>query len=181
MAKKSPAKNPIKERKVDPESFYTKTEGICNQPPEEKKFNLSTKRKEAPVHEEKVITHEEPIPQPFDSEDYKKKENKTLEKKGSDVRVYNKSSVNMLIVVLIGVIIVFGLFFVWSVSNDKFKTDFTCPDCTCEQPELSCPEVIIPDCNCNQNFTCVSANNSDIINAINNLNVSSVIPVNSSS
>lgn len=180
MAKKPQAKKSIKERKINPESFYTNTEGICNHPPEEKKFNLSIERKDVPVHKEKVIIREEPIPQPFDSKDYKKKENKNLEEKGSNVRVYNKNSVNILILILIGVIIVFGLFFVWSVSNDKFKTDFTCPDCKCEQADLYCPPFDAPDCICDQNLTCATVNNSDIIDAINNLNISFVDPGNSS-
>ena len=168
MVKKNPAKK-TKEKRVDPNAFYVKPEGEYHQPPKSRKLNISDKVKE------KVITREEPIPTPFNEKKYKEKANRKLEDVGAGVRVYHKSSVNMLITVLIGVIIVFGLFFVWSVSNDKFKTDFTCPDLTCEKAELSCPApALIPDCVCSQNFTCATVNNSDIINAINNLNISSV-------
>lgn len=170
--KKSQKRSPVKEHKVDPNSFYRKPEGIYDLPKNKTKLNVIDKVDELPRIPEKVITGEQPIPKPFDQEKYKKKANDNLEDMGAGVRVYNKSSVNLLIAILIGVMIVFGLFFVWSVSNDKFKTDFDCPDCKCEQADLSCPAPAkIPDCVCSQNFTCASPNNTKIIDAINNITI----------
>jgi len=169
------------EKKIDPKTFCIKPEGEYVHPEKKRKLSISSKLQNPPTPVEKNITEEAPIPKPFDPKEYKTKENKKLEEEGSNLKVYNKNSYNLLLAVLIGVIIVFGLFFVWSVSNDKFKTDFDCPDCKCEQADLSCPTPApIPDCICSQNFTCGMVNNSDIVDAIKSLNISSVIPANSS-
>lgn len=169
-----PNKKHNEERKIDPKSFYTKTEGEHISPPEKRKLNISNKTKEPKKVIEKVIDRDEPIPKPFDSKEYQRRTNKNLEEKGANIRVYNKNSYNLILSILIGVIIVFGLFFVWSVSNDKFKADFTCPDCNCEQADLTCPDIVLPDFVCNQTLTCPVINNSDIINAISNLNISCI-------
>jgi len=171
MKKKIVKKKNTEERKIDPSSFYQKIGGRYYHDPNKTKINITNKSKEPLKTEEIISTIVEPIPKPFSQKDYKEKANKNLENIGANVRVYNKNSINLLASILIGVIIVFGLFFVWSVSNDKFKTDFDCPDCNCEKAELFCEAVKIPDCNCDQSFTCERANNSDIINAINNLNI----------
>jgi len=154
---------------INPNSFYQDINGIF-----EKKrgnVNLISKKREVPKSKDDIITKEEILPK-FDSESYKETANKTLEDIGAEVRVYKKSSYHILLAVLIGVIIIFGLYFSWSISNDKFKTDFNCPDCVCPQAELSCPAVEYPACNCNQNLSCPSFNNSEIIQAINNLTIS---------
>lgn len=165
------------EKEIDPTSFYEEMDGVYNHP--EKKINLRTKRDLEDIHRkkeaEKIINQEnkptEFMPSEFDPQKYKEKENKKLENLGSDVKVYSKSSHETLLIILIGVLVVFGLFFVWGVSNDKFKTDFICPNCTCHQASLNCPDIEHPDCICNQTLSCPEFNDTLIIDAINNLNI----------
>ena len=155
------------EYNINPNSFYKNIEGVYDHK-NKKKVNVFDKRKDLPKTPETYSNKEEMIPS-FDSKGYKEKANKTLQEIGADVRVYNQTSYHILISILIGVIVIFGLFMVWSVSHDKFKTDFTCPDCNCPKAELSCPAVQYPDCVCDQTFVCPEVNNSDIIDAINNI------------
>jgi hypothetical protein len=170
-------KKEIKEREINPSSFYIKPNGIYDLP---KKLSVGVKRDINEIKEREEIRREieqdkkpvEEFPVQFDSKGYKETANKKLEDIGANVRVYNKPFHDMLLVILIGVLVIFGLFFVWSVSNDKFKTDFTCPDCNCPKAQLSCPEVDLstikqPACICNQ--TCPVYNDSAIIDAINNI------------
>jgi len=160
------------EKEINPNTFYKKIEGVYHHDPAKRKLNLTDKKKELPKLKETVVDREEPIPELFDSKRYKETANKTLDDIGAGVRVYNKSSYTLLITVLIGVLVIFGLFFVWSVSNDKFKSDFTCPDCNCPKADLTCPAMEYPDCICDQTFTCPEINNSDIIDVLKNFTIS---------
>lgn len=166
------------EKEVDPNSFYEEIDGVYNHPKKDVSIKIKRsledirRKKEA----EKIINQEkkptEVMPPEFNPQEYKKRENKKLEDLGANVKVYSKSSHETLLIILIGVLVVFGLFFVWGVSNDKFKTDFTCPDCNCPQALLSCPNIEQPDCVCNQTLSCPEFNDTSIIDAINNLNMS---------
>ncbi len=166
------------EKEIDPNSFYEEIDGVYSHP--KKDVNIKMKRSLEEIHRkkeaEKITKQEnkpaEIMPPKFDSEQYKSKANKKLEEAGSNVRVYNRAHYNTILIILIGVIVIFGLFFVWSVSNDKFKTDFTCPDCNCPQAQLSCPNIEQPACICNQTLSCPEFNDTSIIDAINNLNMS---------
>ena len=164
-----------KEKEINPNSFYKKIEGIYHHDPTKTKMNLMSKNKEPPKVQDTIVAREEEIPKLFDSKSYKKTANKNLEEIGADVRVYNKNY-SLVLSILIGVIVIFGLFFVWSVSNDKFKTDFTCPDCNCQFPPPSecppCPNIEQPDCICNQTLLCPKFNDTGIIDAINNFSAS---------
>jgi hypothetical protein len=172
-------KKEIKEREIDPGSFYIKPNGIYNLP---KKLSVGTRRSVEDIQKREEIRRNieqenkpvETVPVQFDSKNYKETANKKLEDIGANVRVYNKPFHDTLLIILIGVIVIFGLFFVWSVANDKFKTDYSCPDCNCPQAQLSCPSVDLskitqPACICNQ--TCPVYNDSAIIDAINNLSI----------
>ena len=173
--KKIEKKNPEKE--IDPNSFYEEIDGVYDHP--KKDINIKMKRSLEDIQRkkdaDKIIKQEnkpaEVIPSEFDPQKYKEKENKRLEDLGADVKVYSKSSHETLLIILIGVLVVFGLFFVWGVSNDKFKTDFTCPDLSCPQALLSCPNIEQPACICNQTLSCPEFNDTSIIDAINNLNI----------
>jgi len=156
---------------INPDAFYKDVKGDYHHDKNKTKFNFIEKRKNNPSPKETVVNRSEQLPV-FDSKKYKEKANKKLKEFGSDVRVYNQSSYKMLISVLIGVIIIFGLFFVWSVSNDKFKTEFDCPDCNCPKAEVTCPSISYPDCVCDQTLSCPKVNNSDIIDALNNFSFS---------
>jgi len=176
-AKKKKIEKKKIEKEVDPNSFYEEIDGVYNHP--KKDINIKMKRSLEDIRRKKeaenIIKQEnkpvEVMPSEFDSQKYKEKENKKLENLGANVKVYRKSSHDTLLIVLIGVIVVFGLFFVWGVSNDKFKTDFTCPDLSCPQALLSCPNIEQPDCVCNQTLSCPEFNDTSIIDAINNLNI----------
>jgi len=177
-AKKKKIEKKKIEKEVDPNSFYEEIDGVYDHP--KKKINVKVKRSTEDLDKKKeankIIEQEkkpvEVMPSKFDSKQYKEKENKKLEDLGANVKVYSKSSHETLFIILIGVLVVFGLFFVWGVSNDKFKTDFTCPDCNCPQAQLSCPNIEQPDCVCNQTLSCPEFNDTSIIDAINNLNMS---------
>ena len=160
------------EHSIDPNTFYKNVEGVYHHDKAKKKLNFIDKKKSLPQLKETIVDREEPIPQLFDSQRYKENANKKLQEFGSEVRVYNKSSYNLILSVLIGVIVIFGLFFVWGVSTDKFKTDYNCPDCNCPQAQLTCPAVEHPDCICSQNLTCPTINNSDIIDVLKNFSIS---------
>ena len=175
--KRKKSKKESSEKKINPNSFYEKMDGVYNHP--KKDINIKIKRSSEEIHKrreaEKIIKQEEKpietIPPEFDQEQYKEEEPKIF---NPDVMAH-KSSHQALLVLLIGVLVIFGLFFVWSVSTDKFKTDFTCPDCECPQAQLSCPNIDIsqikqPACICNQ--TCPEFNDTEILDAISNLNIS---------
>lgn len=157
------------EKAKKPNDFYRKVDGETKEDPTKRKVNIVTKNQNPPAGPVKPESPAQPIPKPFDPQEYKKETNKKLESMGSPVKVYDKSSYNLLIAILIGVTIVFGLFFVWSVSADKFKGDMNCPSCVCEAPVVSCPATICPDCVCNEVFTCEKINESKIVDAINNI------------
>lgn len=169
------------EREIDPNSFYIKSNGVYDLP---KKLSIGVRRDVDDINRRNEVRREieqgnrsvEEIPVQFDSKGYKDSANKKLEDIGANVRVYNKQFHNTLLIILIGVIVIFGLFFVWSVSTDKFKTDYTCPDCNCPQAQLSCPEADFstikqPACVCNQTLTCPAINQSTILDAIHGLNI----------
>ena len=164
------------EKKINPNSFYEEVDGVYDHT--KKNINIKMKRSPEEIRKkkeaEKTIRQEEKpveaVPPEVDPKQYKKEP----EIFNPDVMAH-KSSHQTLLIVLIGVLVVFGLFFVWGVSNDKFKTDFTCPNCECPQAQLSCPNIDLsrikqPACICNQ--TCPKFNNTEILDAINNLNFS---------
>ena len=156
------------EKEINPNALYEKIEGVYDHP--KKYVNIKMKRSLEDIRRKKKIQSEieqenkpmEIMPSKFDSKEYKEKE--------------NKKPNNNLFLILIGVLVIFGLFFVWGVSNDKFKTDFTCPDCNCPQAQLSCPNLDVsqikqPACICNQTLSCPELNDTKIIDAINNISV----------
>jgi len=156
------------EYNINPESFYENVKGLYTH--KNKKKMSITGKSDIPENSGATISDRDEIIPEFDKQ-YKEKANKTLEDLGAGVRVYNKSSYNLLLSILIGVIILFGLFFVWSVSNDKFKQDCSCPDLSCPQAQLTCPGS--PACVCNQTFSCPGINETAIITAINNISICS--------
>lgn len=179
--KKKKIKKKTPEKEVDPNSFYEKIEGVYDHPKEN--INIKIERKPEDIRKRKkaqeIIKQEgkptEIMPSEFDSQQYKERENKKLGDLGADVKVYSKSSHETLLIILMGMLFIFGLFFVWGVSNDKFKTDLTCPDYECPQAQLSCPnfdfsKIKQPACVCDQ--TCPEFNYTKIIDAIDSLNIS---------
>jgi hypothetical protein len=156
------------EHNIDPDSFYQNFQGDYTAR-NKKKISMTSKSDSPSSSGETIIDREEMLPE-LDKQ-YKETANKTLEEIGAGVRVYNKNSYNLLLSILVGVIILFGLFFVWSVSNDKFKQDCSCPDLSCPQAQLTCPAVENSDCICNQTLSCPQINSSAIIGAINNISL----------
>lgn len=171
-------KNKTHEKEVDPNSFYKEIDGIYNHP--KRKIEIKIKRSLEDIHRkkeaQKKIKQEnmptETMPPEVVQKQYEEEKNKDFD---DSVKIYNKSSCETLLIILIGVLVFFGLFFVWGVSSDKFKTDLTCPDYECPQAQLSCPNIDLsrikqPACICNQ--TCPESNYTKIIDAINSLNIS---------
>jgi hypothetical protein len=157
-----------KDKEINPDSFYKEASGEYDHSSKGKVI-VTDRKNSAPITKDIDPVGIEPIPRIFNYKEYKEKENKRLEEIGADVRVYNKSSYGLLLSVLIGVIIIFGLFFVWGMATDKFVSDISCPSCNCERANLTCPSVNIPDCNCNQVLTCPAVNNSALLLAIDKL------------
>jgi len=87
----------------------------------------------------------------------------------SNEKTYSENQYNTLLVIIFILIVALGSFFVWSVLNDKFKSDLTCPQVKCT--EVTCPEVNLdyPDCICDQDLNC--PDNTQVVNAINNMSL----------
>lgn len=146
---------PKKKRKeIDPKSFEKEVKGIYDLP---KKIPVEFKEEIEEALKEKTPEDSEPTPT-------NPKQNKQEYKEPKKER---NQRVETLLISLIGVIIILGIFIVWSVSSGKFKTDISCPSCNCPEAQLTCQAC--PSCNCNQ--TCPKINDSAIINAINNVSL----------
>lgn len=159
------------DKPIDPDLFYSKIEGIADHP---KKTIITTENKTVDEINKKR-EYEEALEQELKPTEIMPAEEVPAEPKPK-VRaktINGKSKTQMLLTILIVIVLVFGLFFVWAVGNDKFKSDYDFPDYECA--DVQCSEIdlskIDASCICESPvLTCPAFDSTPIINAISNLN-----------